>query len=147
MKLNNSVRLIGRVTKTPELNQTQSGTLYCRFTLAVDSGKDKNGENKADFIPCTVWKEKAEFFEKYVYKGDRVAVGGVLNSGSYEKDGKTISTLDVLVDSIFLLEPKKQDNANESAQPTNAVEGMKKVAEATRPQANDFEVNEDDLPF
>lgn len=145
MRTNNNCTFIGRLTRDAELGHTQSSVAYCRFTLAVDRPKNQNGEKVADFIPCIAWRGTAELLANYTSKGDRIAVCGSLQSGAYtDNTGKNITTYDVMVDSVELLEPKKD---TEQSNETDAASGMKKVAEATRPQANDFEVNEDDLPF
>ncbi|AXU11147.1 single-stranded DNA-binding protein [Parvimonas micra] len=88
----NSVNLIGRLVKDPELRYI-SGTdsVYCRFTLAVDKGlsKDKKqeleakGQQTADFINIVVWGKQAENCQKYLQKGKNAAIQGRLQSGSY----------------------------------------------------------------
>lgn len=82
----NAVELIGRITKDPELRQTQSGIPCCRFTIAVNR-KFKNkqtGEYEADFISCVAWKQTAEFISRYFNKGKMIALEGSLRSGSYQ---------------------------------------------------------------
>ena len=88
----NSVILIGRLIKDPELRYTQSSNAtYARFTLAVDKGlsKDKKqeleaqGQQTADFINIVVWGKQAENCQKYLRKGRNVAIQGRLQSGSY----------------------------------------------------------------
>lgn len=82
----NSVQLIGRITKDPELRQTQSGIPCCRFTVAVNR-KFKNkqtGEYEADFISCIAWKQTAEFVSRYFSKGKMIALEGSLRTGSYQ---------------------------------------------------------------
>lgn len=87
----NNVNLIGRLTRDPDVRHTQSGHTVARFTLAVDAGKDR----EADFVPCVAWDKIAENIERYVYKGRQIGVTGSLKSGKYEKDGRTVFTLDV----------------------------------------------------
>ena len=56
----NSVDELGRLTADPNVNQTATGTTMVSFTLAVDRGKDKNGQDKgADFIQCKVFGSMA----------------------------------------------------------------------------------------
>ena len=101
----NSVILLGRITKDPELKQTKQGKAYCLFTIAVDRGNDK-----ADFIPCICWNETAQNLSKYVQKGRQLLVQGKLQSGRYQDDtGTTHYTLDVFVFRIeFLAKPRSQ---------------------------------------
>lgn len=88
----NSVVLIGRLVKEPELRYIQgSDNAYCRFTLAVDKGMSKekkqeaelNNRPTADFINIVVWGRQAENCQKYLQKGRNVAIQGRLQSGSY----------------------------------------------------------------
>ena len=107
----NKVILIGRVTKDLELKQTQSGTNYARFTLAVDRGKkNENGERETDFIGCIVWSKTAETMSKYVLKGDRVAITGRIQTGSYvsNETGKTVYTTDIVLEDFYFIENKKE---------------------------------------
>ena len=88
----NSVNLIGRLVKDPELRYISgSDSVYCRFTLAVDKGMPKEkkkeleakGQQTADFINIVVWGKQAENSQKYLQKGRNVAIQGRLQSGSY----------------------------------------------------------------
>lgn len=89
----NSVILIGRLIKDPELRYTQSGSnsCYARFTIAVDKGMSREkkqefesrGQQTADFINIVVWGKQAENCQKYLQKGRNVAIQGRIQSGSY----------------------------------------------------------------
>jgi len=57
----NSVNLIGRLTRHPELKQTNSGKSVCQFTLAVN--KFVNGEKQSDFISCVAWNRLLKTFQ------------------------------------------------------------------------------------
>lgn len=103
----NSVVLIGRLTKDPELRYT-SGTqmAVATFTLAIDRGKDKNGESKgADFPRVMVFGKSAENCEKFLKKGRLVGIQGRIRTGSYENDyGNKVYTTDVIADRVEFLE-------------------------------------------
>lgn len=78
----------GRITKDIELQTGKSGSEYARFTVAVNRRKDKDGNQKADFIDCTAFGKTAAFVAKYFKKGDGIVVEGALESDTYEaKDG------------------------------------------------------------
>ena len=97
----NRVILMGRLTKDPELRYSQSNNplAIARYTLAV-ARKVKTNDTEADFINCIAFGKSAEFVEKYFRQGQRVLIEGRLQTGSYiNKDGKTIYTTDVIVDS------------------------------------------------
>lgn len=105
----NSVCLLGRLTRDPELRYTpQGGTAVVRFTLAVNRrmSKEKRQEAEAgngqtaDFISCTAWRQTAELIANYCHQGDQIAVEGRIQTGSYEKDGRRIYTTDVIVNTM-----------------------------------------------
>ncbi len=104
----NCVQLVGRLTATPELKQTQSGIATTRFTVAVDRRYQKNGEEKqADFINCVAWRQSAEFVCKYFTKGQRIGLEGRITTGKYQdKDGNTRFTTDVDVNNVEFVESK-----------------------------------------
>jgi single-strand binding protein len=88
----NTVNLIGRLTKDPELKYTSNRKGNTRFTLAVSRNKDET-----DFINCVAWEKTAENIAEYFKKGSQIAVQGAIRTGNYEKDGRTIYTTDVWV--------------------------------------------------
>lgn len=104
----NEVILIGRLTADPETRTVKVGRetkTVLDFTVAVN-GFDK--EKTADFIPCTVWEQGAEFLDKFASKGDLVSVVGSIKNSTYEdKDGKTVNRLKVAVNRVNLHTPKK----------------------------------------
>ena len=96
----NQVVLMGRLTKDPEITEIgNDGSLKkARYTLAVDRHTRKEGAQTADFISCVAWQKAAEFAEKYLRKGMKIAVTGRIETGSYKKqDGTTVYTTDVNV--------------------------------------------------
>lgn len=103
----NRVILMGRLTRDPDLRETAQGLRIARFTVVVDR-YSKSGD-KADFISCTAFGQKAEFIERYFGKGRMIALEGSLKTGSYEKDGATVYTTEVWVDQVsFTGEPKPE---------------------------------------
>ena len=104
----NNVSLIGQLTKDPELKTTQSGLPVCRFTVAVDRTYSKD---QTDFINCIAWRKTAEFISSYFSKGQRIALTGSIQTGSYtDKDGKTVYTTDINVGNVEFCESKKKNN-------------------------------------
>lgn len=101
----NSVVLIGRLTRDPELSYTPSNqTAVCHFSIAVDRPR-RNGEDQgADFIRITVWGRQAETCDRYLSKGRQVAVLGRIQTGSYKnREGVTVYTTDVVADRVEFL--------------------------------------------
>ena len=103
----NSVVLIGRLTKDVDLRYSNNQTAVGRFSLAVDRhDKDKN----CDFINCIAFGKSAENLEKYVKKGNKVAISGRIQTGSYtNKDGNKVYTTDVVAERVEFVESKKQE--------------------------------------
>ena len=79
----NSVVLIGRLVRNPELRKTNSGVAVVSFTVAVDNITKAGAEKSTSFIPCTSWNKTAELVAKYCTKGSLVAIDGRLNQRSY----------------------------------------------------------------
>lgn len=105
----NKVILMGRLTRDPEIRyaQNESRTAVARYTLAVDRRYKREGEQNADFIGCVVFGKGAEFAEKYLQKGTKIAVTGCIQTGSYtNKEGKKVYTTDVIVDEQEFAESK-----------------------------------------
>lgn len=143
----NCVQLVGRLTATPELKQTQSGIAVTRFTVAVDRRFQKNGEEKqADFIGCVAWRQTAEFICKYFTKGQRIGIEGRITTGKYEaQDGHTVFTFDVDVNNAEFVDSKGSstggnDTYRRAASPT---------VDAMIDSVGDGEVDDSDskLPF
>ena len=104
----NKVILCGRLTKDPEVRQGNS--TVARYTLAVDRRFKKDGEPDADFINCIAFGKNAEFVEKYLNKGTKIAVVGRIQTGSYtNKEGQKVYTTDIVVEEHEFVESKKSE--------------------------------------
>ena len=101
----NSVVLVGRLARDPELSYTpNTQTAITRFTLAVDRPKRQGEDQGADFIRITVFGRQAETCDRYLSKGRQAAVQGRIQTGSYKKpDGTTVYTTDVIADRVEFL--------------------------------------------
>lgn len=99
----NKVELVGRLTKELELQKTKNGTSVCRYTLAVNRRKNKDGSQDADFINCESWKQTADYLYSYAHKGALLSVCGSIRTGNYEKDGRRVYTTVVLTDDVNIL--------------------------------------------
>ena len=102
----NKVILTGRLTKAPEVRYSGE-TAVARYSLAVDRKYKKDGEATADFINCVTFGKNAEFAEKYLNKGMKIAVTGRIQTGNYtDKDGKKVYTTDIVVEEHEFCESK-----------------------------------------
>lgn len=107
----NNVILIGRLCRDPELSYTTTGTAICKFTLAVDRPTRAGEEKTADFIRITVFNAQAENSNRYLKKGSKCAVNGRIQTGSYkDRDGKTVSTFDVVANNVEFLDSKAKED-------------------------------------
>ena len=107
----NRVILMGRLTRDPEVrySQGENSTAIARYTLAVDRRFTRNSSDgaTADFISCVAFGKSAEFAERYLRKGIKIAVAGSIQTGSYvNKDGVKVYTTDVIVDDQEFAESK-----------------------------------------
>jgi single-strand DNA-binding protein len=101
----NTVILMGRLVKDPELKTTQNGIPVCAFTLAVDRQfKNSNGERETDFLQLVAWRNEATVITKYFHKGNRIMVSGNIQSRNYtDKDGNKKSIVEIVVGQWSLL--------------------------------------------
>ena len=129
----NQAILMGRITKDIECKYTQGGMAVARFTVAVDRGKGKDGEDRgADFIGCTAFGRTAENLEKFSGKGLRVAVTGRITTGSYEKDGQKVFTTDITADRVQFIDFK---------------EGGQKQQKPAEPAPEGYAWDDSEIPF
>ena len=136
----NSVNLIGRFTRDPELRITEKGTSVCSFSLAVQrSFKNSEGEYEADFINCVAWKNSAEFISKYFKKGQQIGVQGELQTRKWSDDeGKTRYATEVIVRNTTFV--GKSENGNAAL--NSSEEDFGDLPAPDMPNIND-----EDLPF
>ena len=111
----NSVQLVGRLTRDPEVRYTDGGSTIARFSLAVDRRyKSENGPT-ADFPNCVAFGKTAEFIEKYFRKGMRMGCQGRIQTGSYtNNDGQKVYITDVVVESCEFVEAKASQQSEEN---------------------------------
>ena len=122
----NNVSLMGRLTRDVDLRMTNSNLAVGRFNVAVDRklSKEKrmeaesNNQPTADFISCIAFGKTAENIATYFRKGQRIAVSGHIQTGSYEKDGQRIYTTDVVVDSFDFVESNSSSKTNTNQENT-----------------------------
>ena len=129
----NNVNIIGRLTKDVEVRKTSTNKSVSSFSIAVDNLATKDGEKTTSFFNCNAWNNVAETLSKYTRKGDRIAISGSLIQRNYDnKNGEKISVVEINVNSITLIENKKENASSQSE--NKAVK-------------NDNKINDDDLPF
>jgi single-strand DNA-binding protein len=111
----NTVQLLGRMVKDPDINVT-SNTTVAKFTLAVN--RFKKGE--ADFINCVAFGKTAENIANFFFKGNQIAIKGRIQTGSYDaQDGTKRYTTDVVVEGFDFIDGNKKDNNTSSDENIN----------------------------
>ena len=102
----NSVVLIGRLTRDPEIRYTAGTQMaVATFTVAIDRPVRAGAEKQTDFPRVTVFGKQAENCERFLAKGRLVGIQGRIQTGSYtNKDGATVYTTDVVADRVEFLE-------------------------------------------
>ena len=159
----NRTILTGRLTKTPELKKTQSGSSVCSFTLAVDRQFKKSDQPEADFISCVAWNKTADLMAQYLHKGSLIGVEGRIQTRSYDnQQGQKVYVTEVITDSVQFLEPKSNSQQQQEQMDTNTyvqqsqaynapqmpVYGQSLTEQAAQAEYNgSLGIESDDLPF
>lgn len=149
----NSVNLIGRLTKDPELRYTGTGVAVARFSLAVDREYSKEKRNQAvgknqptaDFIRCIAWNKTAEVISNYLTKGQQLAVEGRIQTGSYESNGRIIYTTDVVVYQVHFIGNQSTNNQNYNQGYNN--QGYNNQNHNQGSNDGFFPIDDGDIPF
>lgn len=140
----NKVLLIGRTANKPSLKEGKSGTKYCHFSLATNSGY---GEKKqTDWHDVTAFGKAAELCAQFVEKGSLVAIEGRISYDKYERDGKTTKTTSIIADNITFLSGKSQDGARGQQGEVKAANNATDLNPNNSFMDND-DVNFDNIPF
>ena len=109
----NSIIIMGRLVRTPELRTTQTGIPITSFTLAVerDFRNRESGEKSTDFIDVVAWKQTAEFVCKYFTKGRMAVVNGRLQIREWkDRDGNNRRSAEVVADSVYFGDSRRDSN-------------------------------------
>lgn len=103
----NTIAAIGNLTRDPEKMASKTDKDICKFTIAVErTYKDANGQKIVDFLPIVALGKLAELCTRYLEKGKKVAITGVLQSSSYtDKDGNKRTGYSILADKVDFLSP------------------------------------------
>lgn len=140
----NRVVIVGRLVRDPELRKTASDRSVVAFTVALDNRTTNNGEKSTSYIPCTAWNSTAESIAKFMKKGSLVGVDGHLNQRSYTaNDGRKVSVVEVIADSVQFLEKKNDFSVNSSTTSNNDYNRQMPEDEPVE----GIDASDDDLPF
>ena len=114
----NKVIVIGRLTRDPEIRYGQAnGTAIASYSLAVNRRFKRDGEPDADFFNCVCFGKNAEFVEKYLVQGSKIAIVGSIQNENYtNKDGQKVYSTKIIVDEMEFAE-SKGSGSQQSARP------------------------------
>lgn len=153
----NSVVLIGRLVRDPELRYLPNGGMaVTRFSIAVDKqlSRDKKqemeskGQPTADFINIVVWGKQGENCANYLKKGRNVALQGRIQTGSYTaQDGTKKYTTDVVAEKVQFID--WGDN-NQGSSDSRGYENQSSGVNTPSPTDgfhNDDSIDDEDIPF
>lgn len=138
----NSIIIIGRLTRDPEVRYTENASARANFTVAVDgpqrTGGDGRQEKQVDFIPCVAFGKQAEFIERWFGKGKPIAVQGRLSVRSYEdRDGQKKTYTNVIAERVEFAGDKggeKREGGQQNGAARETYEGFQTL-------------DDDDIPF
>lgn len=105
----NRVTLIGNAGADPRVTTTEKGTAVAHVSLATNRVFTVDGEEekRTDWHRLTFWGRSADTVERYLRKGSRLYVDGRIEYGSYEKEGVTVPSVDIVVRDFVLLDPRE----------------------------------------
>lgn len=147
----NSVCLVGRLTRDPELKYTTSNIAVATFSLAVNRNfKDANGERETDFINCVIWRQQAENLANWAKKGALIDITGRIQTRSYEnQQGQRVYVTEVVAENFQMLESRavrEGGNANGYNQPQQTPSNSRGGG-APFGNSTPMDIQDSDLPF
>lgn len=137
----NKVIMIGNLANDPEAHTTQSGISRSTFRLAVQRRyANQQGVREADFFTVIAWRTTADFCNKYLTKGRKVAVEGTLQNRNYDaQDGTKRYVTEIIADSVEACGSRRADADDPGPTPPPGRE--------TAPAEDFEEVEDDEMPF
>ncbi len=151
----NDVKMVGRLTRDPELRYTPQGTPVCHFRIAVSrSYKDRNSsewKEEVAFVPCSTWRETAERCGQRLKKGSPVFIEGRLKSRDWTtKEGQKRFELEVDILKIQFLEMAGEGSAATEVvaeDPGAEASSVPVGAGASSAHSKVAQYNDDEVPF
>ncbi len=141
----NKVILVGNLGRDPEISYTQSGTAVAKFSIATsEQWKDKaTGEKReqTEWHRIVAFGRLAEICGEYLSKGRQIYIEGRLQTSSWEKDGITRYSTDIIANQMQML-------GSQGSRPAAAPQGSGPVSEPhVSPVPSYPEPEDDDIPF
>lgn len=147
----NKVILVGRLGKDPEVRNLENGATVANFTIATsESYKDRTtGEKKeiTEWHNIVLWRGLAEISQKYLHKGDMIYIEGKLRTRSWEKEGVTRYTTEVVADNMTMLSTRGSGGGGNSGGGYSSGEPVRQSTDRPPDLTSGSESGTDDLPF
>jgi single-strand DNA-binding protein len=148
----NKVILVGRLGKDPDVRNLENGATVANFTMATsESYKDKTtGERKevTEWHNIVLWRGLADVASKYLHKGDMIYVEGKLRTRSWEKEGVTRYTTEIVGDNMTMLSTKPGGGSQDySSAPRTTSASADEGGSPTQRDKPSADNTTDDLPF
>lgn len=138
----NKVIIIGNLGRDPEISQTQNGTTIAKFSIATsDKWKDKKSgelQTRTEWHRVTAFGKLAEICEAYLFKGKQVCIEGRIETSSWEKDGITRYSTEIIASKMEMLGGKK---SKERMSPSDTFVGNENSGQTN------LSNEEDEIPF
>lgn len=145
----NKVILVGRLGKDPDVRNLDNGATVANFTMATsETYKDKTtGDRKeiTEWHNIVLWRGLAEIAQKYLHKGDMVYIEGKLRTRSWEKEGVTRYTTEIIGDNMTMLSTRGSSGSGERSEGYSAPAAKGSSESYSMPAAESG--GSDDLPF
>ena len=141
----NKVILIGNLANDPEAHTTQSGISRSTFRIAVQRRfANQQGVREADFLTVVAWRQSADFCNRYLRKGSKVAVEGSIQNRSYDaQDGSKRWVTEIIADSVESVGSRSDPGPT----PPPAHASSASTASGAPDPTSFTEVDDDELPF
>jgi len=145
----NKAILMGRLTRDPEMRQTQSGVPVANFSIAINRRFQKD---QTDFINCIAWRQTAEFICKWFQKGSMIAVVGSIQTRRYtDSEGKERTVTEVVADEAYFTGSRAESGTGAmdfgGGQPAVPSFDNNSVPQFDQGGFGTIEDTDDDLPF
>lgn len=148
----NYISIHGRLTKDPDLRQTQSGVSVCNFTVAVDRSFNKSEDKQTDFFDCVAWRGLGDMVSKYFHKGKEILVTGEMQSRKWQdKDGNNRVSWEIMASGVDFCGSKGESSGTNNVLTQGNSDQLAQGADPLDNLMDKFNENEksetEDLPF
>jgi single-strand DNA-binding protein len=144
----NTITLMGRLTRDPELRYTQSQTPVASFTVAVDRDFSRGEEKQTDFIDIVAWRQTAEFVSKYFTKGSMAVVNGRLQIREWtDREGNKRRSAEVVAENVYFGENKRREGGEPRGETRGVASGGGDAMKGGPSSFSELDDGDGELPF